>query len=84
MKAPQLKINQDKSLEIINNFEFELSDKLEIDSDNFIPRKRISFFWNPELEQDYIAFLNEDEAYEIIGEKLKNDFINFLKTKNKK
>ena len=58
------------------NYDFKVSS--EVDYTNLIPTKDITFKWNVEMEQD--INVNENEAFEMLAEQLKCDFLKFLKT----
>jgi hypothetical protein len=63
------------------NFEFILSPKIDYDKDTLVPSKLISFPWCIEIPQDIDNQPNLNDIFEIFAEKLKQDFLVFLKTK---
>ena len=79
MKHPVLKFDENHKPLIEGDFEFEISEPIYDSS--LIPKKKISFTLSVEMQQDLIAFNenNYDEMYDAIGEKLKLDFIDFIK-----
>lgn len=79
MKTISIKTNKNKQFELQGDFEFEITKQLFLDKD-FVPKKDIRFSWSPEVPQDKDIQETYDELYEKIGEKLKEDFIKFLKT----
>ena len=83
MKTISIKTNKNKQFELQGDFEFEITKQLFLDKD-FVPKKDIRFSWSPEVPQDKDIQETYDELYEKIGEKLKEDFIKFLKTSNMK
>lgn len=73
---PKLKIENNK-LQIEGDFKFELSPT--IITEDLIPIKKITFDWSVEISQSEILIYGEDRIYEILSEKLKQDFKKLLK-----
>ena len=67
---------------LVGDFEFYASPTI-YDPLDFTPRKKISFGLSMKLKQDLQArgrpTLSQDEIFEMIGQKLKEDFIKALK-----
>lgn len=61
------------------NFKFQVFDSLK---ENFSIVKKISFELPIEKIQDLSAISDKEDFYESIGDRLKNDFIQFLKKYN--
>ena len=83
MKTATIKFTQDGTFTpyIEGNFEFTLSPKIDYDMNTLVPSKQISFPWSIEMPQDVQAQPNHDEIFEMFAEKLKQDFLVFLKAK---
>lgn len=81
-KIPILKFNENHEPYIDGNYKFELSNDA-VFTDDFIPSKEITFKWSVESMQDMYALQTDNELNEMFGEKLKQDFITFLKEKSK-
>lgn len=83
MKYPELKFDENHEPIIEGNFEFEIAEKVVVDSTCFAPWKKISFAWSVEMQQDFEAFASDKnkEVYEAFGEQLKQDFIKLLTEK---
>lgn len=73
-----IKLNEDGSRELEGNFEFKHG-RLLYDPYKLSPTVEIKFEWYPEIRQDLINLKNNEYPYELIGNKLKEDFISFLK-----
>ena len=78
--VPQLKV-QDGKLIVDGNFEFELGKPLYNPSTN-IPTIDITFKWCPEASMEAQSLMKDKQYIELIAEKLKQDFIQVLKTLN--
>jgi hypothetical protein len=80
METVELKINKDNIPSIDGKFEFIIGECIH-DPYNFKSKKLISFAWSIETQQDIEMFneLEYNKIYELIGDKLKIDFINFIK-----
>ena len=79
MKHPTLKFDENHQPVIEGNFEFKVSPTF-VSEGYMEPLTSISFLWNPEMSQDIEAFHNTKDIYEMIGEKLKQDFIKLATT----
>lgn len=79
MKNPVLKFDENHKPLIEGGFEFEIGEP--IFDGSLIPKVKISFAWSREMQQDLVAFTENKyyEMYDAIGEKLKLDFIDFIK-----
>lgn len=79
MKHPIFKFDQNNNPLIEGDFEFMVSETIY--NNSYLPEKIITFPWDPEMVQNIVAFKDNqyDEMYEAIGEKLKQDFIAFIK-----
>ena len=79
-RTAKVKFKQDKGFEpyIEGNYEFKISNEFTY-SDNFVPMKDVSFGWSIEIMQDISTLQKEEEAFEMLAEQLKNDFLVFLK-----
>lgn len=69
-----------KDGEVVGNYEFSMADNMCI-SASARPIKMITFAWNPEWVQLKI-WDDPNDIYELFGEQLKQDFIDFLKQKH--
>ena len=79
MKHPKLKFNENHQPIIEGDFEFEVGPTI-CDPYSMEPLKKISFAWSVELAQDIEAFHNSKNIPEMLGEKLKQDFIKLMTT----
>jgi len=81
MKAPKIKFKQDLSFEpyIDGDFEFKISENAIYSPTDFSPVKEITFGWCPDVPQNELLVYGEGKIIELISDKLKNDFINFIK-----
>lgn len=70
-----IKIKDEKYI-IEGDFEFEIS-PIVFDNE-LIPKREISFWWNPEVAQDLSVLESKEEMAEKISNKLKEDFYNAL------
>lgn len=81
--------NKGTEINIKDNFKFDVSDVYYMPH-NFNAFKIISFGWSVEYPQSAIFWdgkipkfiepsFSQDEIFEILGDKLKNDFINYAK-----
>lgn len=80
MKTAKIKFEPTKNIKpyIEGDFEFIIEDKCIYSETELEPFKKISFWWSPEMYQD-ISMLNKDgDLYEMIAEKLKQDFLKLL------
>lgn len=79
MKHPIFKFDQNNNPLIEGNFEFIAGEAIY--NNSYLPKKIITFLWDPEMQQDMVAFEDNqyNEMYEAIGERLKQDFIAFMK-----
>jgi hypothetical protein len=77
-QVPKIKI-ENGELEIDGDFSFELSPV--VITEDLIPIKKITFDWCIEISQAEIIAFGKDKILELFGEKLKQDFIKFLKQK---
>lgn len=59
------------------DFKFQASDTTVLEKD-LIPKKDITFSWSVEMQQDVSGLYGDEELYEMMAEKLKQDFIKFL------
>jgi hypothetical protein len=64
-------------VELQGNFIFKVSDGV-IKEDNGIFSKEIKFNFNPECDANINSYIDNVKLNEMIGEKLKKDFIKFL------
>lgn len=81
MKHPKICFDENRKPIITGDFEFEIDQRTFADPHSFEPWKKISFAWSPEIHQDIeVLNSNNSELYEVIGKKLKQDFIKLLKT----
>lgn len=76
-QAPKIKL-ENGELKIEGDFKFELSPSI-LTEDECDIIKKITFELNFDMPQSF----NEDEALEMLGEKLKQDFLRFSKSKPK-
>jgi hypothetical protein len=74
MKTAQIKQNQNGELYIDGDFKFDLSNPVVI-NDEQQPVKKISFDWCLEAPKG-----NYELMYQMMGEKLKEDFLNLLES----
>ena len=83
-KTAIFKFNEKKEWELEGNFSFT-SDTCIIDPITFLPLKKTSFWFSPEMIQDITYFQkdNKSEYIEMIAEQLKQDFIVFLNNYDK-
>jgi len=78
MKVARLKFNDEHQPYMEGNFGFYMSSGCGYHPVDFTPVKNITFHWSPEAGQDrYWAGGNRALA-EVIAERLKQDFINFV------
>lgn len=77
-EVPRIKV-ENNELSIEGNFKFELSPT--IITEDLIPIKKITFDWCVETSQDALCMFNEDKILDMLGEKLKQDFIKLSKYK---
>jgi hypothetical protein len=78
--TPQLKLQEGK-LVVEGNFEFSFG-KPVYNPVNYMPTVDITFKWCPEVSMETQKAMEEDQYTELIAEKLKQDFIKYLKTSN--
>lgn len=80
MKVAEIKLDEKSKLYADGHYEFEMDEKTIQNSDK-ICYKRITFGWDahPNLTTDYSSMC--EELFELLGERLKQDFISFLNTK---
>jgi hypothetical protein len=73
-QAPKIKTQIDCKFNMVGNFQFdtEINENLDI--------KTIRFDFDPKIENIQMFEEKEKEIYELIGEQLKQDFINYLET----
>jgi len=74
----QLPNNNIKNIELVGNFIFRKGN-LIYDSKTFQPTREISFLICPETKTDAEAFLGEEKIIEMLAQRLKEDFISFMK-----
>lgn len=81
MKTPKLKFKNGPKLEpyIEGDFNFKLDGDVIYSPEDYSPIIKIYFEWCPEVYQDESFELDTDEVFELIAEKLKQDFIKFSK-----
>lgn len=60
------------------NFEFEISEDVIYD-DDYMPTKEIKFNWSVVSEQSIFECENTEDNIELLAERLKQDFIDFVK-----
>ena len=70
-------IEENGILKIEGNFEFSKGDKLILDLSDGIPFMNITFKFIPEKPADVL----QEDAIELLAEKLKQDFINYNQNK---
>ena len=78
--VPQLKLQDGKPI-IEGNFEFSIGQPI-YNPANFMPTIDITFKWCPEVPIETQKAMEEDQYVELIAEKLKQDFIQYIKTLN--
>jgi hypothetical protein len=78
--TPQLKIQDGKPV-IEGNFEFSFG-KPSYNPTNYMPTIDIIFKWCPEVSIETQKAMNEYQYAELIAERLKQDFIQCIKTLN--
>ena len=78
---PQIKIQDGKPV-IEGDFQFKLGAPIYSPL-TYMPVIDITFKWCPEVSMEAQLALKDNEAIEIIAEKLKQDFITHITTKNK-
>ena len=77
MKAPKIKLDKTGKTFVEGDFEFQLAEFLTIPFDGSDPFRKIAFGWN---HSSPIELVEDNELYEIISEKLKQDFLKYLKS----
>jgi len=78
--VPQLKLQDGKPF-VEGNFEFSLGKPI-YNPANYIPTIDITFKWCPEVSIETQKVMKENQYPEVIAERLKQDFIEYLKTLN--
>jgi len=82
MKTAVLKFKKNQEGQFVpyidGNYEFNIQEQPIFNSD-LIPVKKISFEWSVEMPQDVNYSQKENELFEMLAEKLKNDFLKFIK-----
>jgi hypothetical protein len=78
--TPQLKLQDGKPV-VEGNFEFSLG-KPVYNPANYMPTIDITFKWCPEVSMEIQKVMEENQYAEVIAEKLKQDFTEYLKTLN--
>ena len=74
-----IKSNKDGSHYIEGDFEFNTG-KLIYNPNELMPTIKINFEWTPEIPQHF-EDLDIEYFYNLVGDKIKKDFIKFLKSK---
>ena len=77
--APEIKRNENGGLFIEGDFQFIFSSEVVNFGEDLKPIKQIQFGWSVECPFD----MDHNDGYEMIGNKLKEDFVKFLKTMDK-
>ena len=79
MKTPKLKFDENHKPLIEGDFEFKMGEV--IFDDSLVPKHEIIFALSVEMQQDMEAFQNNQyrEMDEALGEKLKQNFLEFLR-----
>jgi len=78
--TPQLKLQDGKPV-IEGSFEFSFG-KPVYNPANYMPTVDITFKWCPEVSMETQKAIKEEQYAELIAEKLKQDFIQYIKTLN--
>ena len=66
---------------VIGRFEFELSPHVSF-NEQHAPVRTIQFSWCVDVPQTATGALDDEKVFQIMGEKLKQDFILFLREKS--
>jgi len=74
-KTPVLNFKDNKPY-VDGNYEFTISDGAIYD--NQVAYKHISFKWSVEMGQNMKFLQRENELYEMLAEKLKQDFLKYI------
>jgi hypothetical protein len=78
--VPQLKLQNGKPI-IEGNFEFSLGQPM-YNPTTFMPTVDITFKWCPEITMETQLAIEKNQYVELVAEKLKQDFIDYIKTLN--
>lgn len=78
MSVARLKMNDEHQPYMEGNFDFHIKSGCAYSPIDFAPIKNITFQWSPEVGQDLLWAGGNRVLAEVIAERLKQDFIEFI------